>query len=100
MISQNDKLKIQDLVEKYKVKKVILFGSGCDPEIESHDIDLAAEGVEPAQFFKFYGELLFSLSKPVDIVDLNYKNRFQNITLLPDSDTPSVSPQISPENRY
>jgi predicted nucleotidyltransferase len=66
MISESDKIKIRDLAKRYNVKKVILFGSSCDPARESNDIDLAVEGIPPSQFFKFYGDLIFSLSKPVD----------------------------------
>ena len=52
MISESDKTKIRDLAKRYRVKKVILFGSSCDPSRESHDIDLAVEGSPPSQFFK------------------------------------------------
>lgn len=36
-------------------------------------------GIEPSVFFKFYGELLRSLSKPVDLVDLSEENLFNKI---------------------
>lgn len=76
MISQKDKEKISAISKKYKAKKVLLFGSSLDPHLEANDIDLAVEGIEPRSFFKYYGELLFGLSKPVDIVDLSKKSRF------------------------
>ncbi len=79
MISQNDKAKILDIAEKYHAKKVILFGSSSDPLKESSDIDLAVEGIPHAEFFKFYSDLIFSLSKPVDLVDLTRNNRFNKI---------------------
>ena len=79
MLSEQDKLKIRDIAQKYEATKVILFGSGCNPDIESNDIDLGVEGIPDSQFFKFYSELIFNLSKPVDIVDLNTKNRFNDI---------------------
>jgi hypothetical protein len=44
-----------------------------------NDIDLAVEGIRPNVFFKFYGELLRSLSKPVDLVDLSRKSLFNRI---------------------
>jgi len=34
------------------------------------------EGIEQKDFFTFYGELLFALSKPVDVIDLSTKTRF------------------------
>ena len=55
---------------------MLLFGSSADPDREAKDIDLAVEGVAPADFFAFYGELLFSLSKPVDLIDLSTDSKF------------------------
>ncbi|MDU9049725.1 MAG: nucleotidyltransferase domain-containing protein [Candidatus Electrothrix sp. Rat3] len=81
MISEKDKRKIRNIAKKYKAGKVILFGSGCDPTAVSNDIDLAVEGVPDAQFFKFYSELIFSLSKPVDIFDLRKKQKFRDVIL-------------------
>lgn len=79
MLSEKDKQQIKKIAEKYKVKKIILFGSACEPDIDHNDIDLAVEGVVPSQFYKFYGELIFNLSKPVDLVDLANKSRFNDI---------------------
>ena len=81
MISENDKKSILKIAKKYKAKKVILFGSGSLPTKESRDIDLAVEGVSNTQFFKFYSELIFSLSKPVDLVDLSKQSRFNDLIL-------------------
>ncbi len=80
MISEEDKKNILKLSEKYKAKKVFLFGSGCTSK-KSHDIDLGVEGVPNSIFFKFYSELIFSLSKPVDLVDLGKKSRFNDLIL-------------------
>ena len=80
MISEKDKKNILKLSEKYKAKKVFLFGSGSTLK-ESHDIDLAVEGIPNTVFFKFYSELIFSLSKPVDLVDLSKKSRFNDLIL-------------------
>ena len=79
MISEKDKNKIRDIAKQYNVKKIILFGSSIDPSKESKDIDLAVEGIPHSQFFKFYGDLIFNLSKPVDIIDLTKKSRFNKI---------------------
>jgi predicted nucleotidyltransferase len=79
MISEDDKTRIQDIAKQYKVKKIIFFGSGCDPSKESNDIDLAVEGIPHSQFFKFYSDLIFSLSKLVDIIDLTKNSRFNKI---------------------
>ena len=79
MISESDKKAILDLAKKYKVKRVILFGLASRDKIKSRDIDLAVEGVPDKLFFKFYSELMFSLSKPVDLVDLRQKSKFTEI---------------------
>ncbi len=79
MITEQDKITILKIAKKYNVSRVLIFGSSIDPNIESHDIDLAVEGIQDSLFFKFYGELIFSLSKPVDLVDLKRKSRFNDI---------------------
>lgn len=79
MISNIDKEKIVALAKKYKVSRILIFGSSALPERESNDIDIAVAGLPPSKFFTFYGELLFSLSKPVDVVDLENKSRFSGM---------------------
>ncbi len=79
MISEKDKKVILDLAKKYKVKRIVLFGSGSKDKIKSRDIDLAVEGIPDRLFFKFYSELIFNLSQPVDLVDLNRKSKFTEI---------------------
>jgi len=74
MISNEDKYRLLEIAKKYDVSKVYLFGSNLDPERESNDIDLAVEGISDSVFFKFYSELIFSLSKPVDLLDLKKKS--------------------------
>ena len=77
MISDKDKKAIIDLAKKYKIRQLLLFGSSIDSNREANDIDLAVEGLPEDQFFKFYSELIFSLSKPVDLVDIGKKSRFK-----------------------
>jgi predicted nucleotidyltransferase len=76
MITDKDKKTICDLSAKYRAKRVLLFGSSLDPVRESHDIDIAVEGIAPESFFKYYGDLLLNLSKPVDIIDLSTTSKF------------------------
>ncbi|HAJ57731.1 MAG TPA: hypothetical protein DCL35_08240 [Candidatus Omnitrophica bacterium] len=76
MITEKDKKTIQEISEKFSVKRVLLFGSSLDAKKESRDIDIAIEGIAPEVFFRYYGELLFALSKPVDIIDLSKKSKF------------------------
>lgn len=70
MMKDTDLAVIRKLAALYGVRRVLLFGSAADPVREGRDIDLAVEGVSPRRFFDLYADLLFSLSKPVDVVDL------------------------------
>jgi len=79
MISKREKEIIIRCAEKYEVSSVYLFGSSLDMDSGYNDIDLAVKGIKPEVFFKFYGELLRSLSKPVDLVDLSKKSLFNQI---------------------
>jgi predicted nucleotidyltransferase len=76
MITEKDKKIIREISEKYHIKRVLLFGSSLDTSKESRDIDIGVEGVSPEDFFRYYGELIFSLSKPIDVVDLSDKSKF------------------------
>ena len=79
MLCENDRRCIRELAAKYHAKRVLLFGSSVRPDAESRDIDIAVEGIEPMDFFKFYGELIFKLSKPVDLVDLSQDREFTGL---------------------
>jgi predicted nucleotidyltransferase len=79
MITNEDRIKIQEISKKYRAKRVLLFGSSIIPEKESHDIDIAVEGIPPEDFYRYYGDLLFELSKPVDVVDLTVDSKFIKI---------------------
>lgn len=76
MISKSDKKIIQELSKKYHVKRVLLFGSSLNTARKSRDIDIAVEGIHPSDFFKYYGDLLLKLSKPVDVIDLSETSKF------------------------
>jgi predicted nucleotidyltransferase len=67
------------MCRKYQVKRAILFGSCLDPVRAGRDIDLAVDGLASRDFFRFYGELMCALSKPVDVVDLAGKSKFLDI---------------------
>jgi predicted nucleotidyltransferase len=78
MISKKEKEIILKCAKKYNVLKIYLFGSALNSK-DYNDIDLAVEGIKPELFFKFYGELLRNLPKPVDLVDLSEKSLFNKI---------------------
>ena len=70
VISERDKATITTLARRYGAANVWLFGSNADRRRRGRDLDLAVEGVAPARFFQFVGDLMLSLSKPVDVVAL------------------------------
>jgi predicted nucleotidyltransferase len=78
MISEKDKAIILKCAKKYNLSKVILFGSSVERE-DANDIDIGIKGIKPGRFFDFYGELLLSLSKRIDIVDLNKESSFNKL---------------------
>jgi predicted nucleotidyltransferase len=79
MISEQDKAKIIDIGRQYNVGEIFLFGSSIDPNRKAKDIDLAVGGIAPEEFFNFYGDLLFELSKPIDLIDLSSDTKFNRL---------------------
>lgn len=75
MINEAEKEIIIQFAKKYKVSSIFLFGSSLN-EKKYKDIDLAVKGLKPELFFKFYGELIRNLPKPVDLIDLSEKTLF------------------------
>ena len=76
MVSDSDKQIIISWAKKFSVQELYLFGSCLEKDSEANDIDLAVRGISPEAFFDFYGKLLRSLSKSVDVVNLANKSRF------------------------
>jgi len=60
-----------DILKERVAKRVVLVGSTLTSLDHRHsDIDLACEGIPPAQFFKVLGELLFTTGESIDLVDM------------------------------
>ena len=74
MITKEEKNTIKEISEKYHAKRVLLFGSSIADN--GNDIDLAIEGVEPKDFYSLYADLMFSLAKPVDVIDMSGTSKF------------------------
>ena len=70
MISEQERMTIERCARQYAASRVLLFGSALERD-DARDIDLGVEGIAPGLFFRFYGELLRSLRKPVDLADLS-----------------------------
>lgn len=79
MISNEDKYRLLGIAKKYYLSKIYLCCSNLDTEREPKYIDLAVEGNPDSLFFKFFSELIFSLSKPVDLIDLKKKSRLNTM---------------------
>ncbi|MDP6380047.1 MAG: nucleotidyltransferase domain-containing protein [Phycisphaerae bacterium] len=79
MVSEAEKQIITTIARKHGAHRVLLFGSSAEAGRDAADIDIAVEGIPPREFFTFYGELMFALSKPVDVVDLSERSRFTDI---------------------
>jgi predicted nucleotidyltransferase len=79
MVSQQDMETIKQVSRKYNAQKVILFGSSLDSQRTARDIDLAIDGIAPEDYYRYCGELMMSLTKPVDIVDLSVPSKFVDI---------------------
>lgn len=75
VVSDRDKAIIATLARRYGAAGVWLFGSNADQRKLGRDLDLAVEGVAPARFFQFVGELMLALSQPVDVVALGRKSK-------------------------
>ena len=75
MLSVVDKATIVSLARRYGATSVWLFGSNANRRRRGRDLDLAVEGVAPASFFKFVGDLMLSLSQPVDVVALERRSK-------------------------
>jgi predicted nucleotidyltransferase len=79
MITETDQKAIRSICQKYGITRALLFGSSLDTTREGRDINLAVEGIAPHDFFRFYGELMFAVSKPVDLVDLSGRSKFLDL---------------------
>jgi len=81
MITEIDKKVICKISKKYRAKCVLLFGSSLHSDKESRDIDIAVEGISHKDFYTYYGDLMLSLSKPVDVIDISGTSKFIKLIL-------------------
>ena len=79
MISEQERSIILKYAEKYNVSSVYLFGSSIRKDVEPRDIDIGVKGLRSDLFFRFCGELMQELPKPVDVVDLSKPSLFTDL---------------------
>lgn len=83
MISQDELDKAIEIAKKYEAVELYLIGSALYMKADDvNDYDFAVNGLPKGNFFKFYGELLRSLTKNVDLIDLSGRmTKFKEIIL-------------------
>lgn len=83
MMPKHEIDKAVEIARKYEVGELYLIGSAIHKQPdEANDYDFAVRGVPVGTFFRFYGELMRSLSKTVDLIDLSGKQtKFKDIVL-------------------
>lgn len=83
MMPKDELEKAIGIARKYRVGELYLIGSALykEPE-EVNDYDFAVRGVPEGSFFKFYGELMRTMTKNVDLIDLSGRmTKFKDIIL-------------------
>jgi hypothetical protein len=78
MISENDKNIILMYARKYRLERVILFGSSKE-RTDARYMDIGVVGIAPELFSDFRWELYRDLSKPVDVIDLSQDCLFSRL---------------------
>ena len=80
MIPKQDLQKALKLAQKYRIGRLYLVGSALDDAAKANDYDFVAENVPAGAYFPFYGELMRSMPKSVDLILLtNDGSRFEKL---------------------
>ena len=61
---------IKNVCDKFKIGRLILFGSSAENFKTAKDYDLAVEKYPPSKFFDFYSDLGWPFDKEMDLIDL------------------------------
>ena len=65
------------ILKEEGAKEVYLFGSAATGKLRPEsDIDLAVRGLPPERFFPAMSAVVFAISVPFDLVDLDERNPF------------------------
>ncbi len=74
---RTDVKKAINILSQEGCKEIYLFGSLVNGSpTDKSDIDLAVTGLRKEDFFEIFGELMMALDHPVDLINLEKKNRF------------------------
>ncbi|MGR3319248.1 MAG: nucleotidyltransferase family protein [Candidatus Anammoxibacter sp.] len=63
--------KIVAISKEFDAKKILLFGSCLDDIESARDIDIAVSGINPKEFFRYYGKVSIAVKDEVDIINLD-----------------------------
>lgn len=77
MLTEKDMNIIEAISRKYNLKRVLLLDLVWVKK--SNNIHIWCRRAIPQSFFKFFGDLLLKLSKPIDIIDLKGSSKFMNL---------------------
>lgn len=75
-IEAADLTKSVEVLRELGAMKIWLFGSALETPENVGDIDLACEGLPDEVFYHAIGQLIHTIGKPVDLVDLSGDTRF------------------------
>jgi predicted nucleotidyltransferase len=83
MIPKKELDKAINIAKEFGIGKLYLFGSSLyKSPMKANDYDFAVAGISPSNFFSFYGKLMMSLSKNVDLIDVTErKGKFIDLIL-------------------
>ena len=65
-----------EIARAFGVKRLILFGSALESPETAADLDVACEGLEGWDLFRFGAKLEEELGMSVDVIPLRSKDRF------------------------
>ena len=68
--------KLIELAEKYKITKLVQFGSSLESFEDCRDIDFACDGLYDKNFFRFGASLEKLFKKPIDLIPLEPSSKF------------------------
>jgi predicted nucleotidyltransferase len=75
---RDDVKKAIRILSREGCKEIYLFGSLVKGNTsDQSDIDFAVTGIRKEDFFEIFGDLMMSLDHPVDLINLEKKNRFE-----------------------
>lgn len=71
--------KSREFLIRKGARRIILFGSAQHDPAHARDLDIACEGIPPAEFYAVAGELDWMLRREVDLVELSDNTPFTRL---------------------